>query len=110
MKKIDPQLDIRVWPDDNNKAEVEFVLTWDHPPGILREYPNLKCISSTAAGVDHILNDKELPKNIPITRVIAPNLPQSMYEYVLTAVMYYFRNFDSYQAQKIINNGSDCLL
>jgi glyoxylate/hydroxypyruvate reductase A len=56
------------------------------------------------AGIDHLLNDEFLPKDLPVTRIIDPLLAQSMYEYLHTAVMYYFRDFDIYKTQQYQSN------
>lgn len=100
LKAVDASLDIQIWPDENDKGEVEFAICWRHPEVRLRQYPNLKCICSMGAGVDHLLSDPFLPKNVPVVRLIDPNLAQSMFEYVCAAVMYYFRDFNSFQAQQ----------
>ncbi len=100
LKEIDPSLDIQIWPDENNKSVIEFALCWKQPEGILQDYPNLKCICSMGAGIDHLLSDSFFPKNLPVIRLIDPSLAQSMFEYIYTAAMYYLREFDLYQRQK----------
>ncbi|NET09358.1 MAG: glyoxylate/hydroxypyruvate reductase A, partial [Symploca sp. SIO2B6] len=100
LQELDPSLNIQVWPNDNPKADVEFALCWKHPEGILQNYPNLRCICSMGAGVDHLLNDTLFPKNLPVIRLVDPLLGQSMFEYICTASMYYFREFDVYQTQQ----------
>ena len=101
LKAINSSLDIQIWPNEKQKNDIEFALCWKHPEGVLQDYPNLRCISSTGAGVDHLLNDPFLPKNISIVRLVDPLLTQSMFEYICTAVMYYFREFNIYQTQQI---------
>ncbi len=100
LHECDPSLDVQVWPNERRKADVEFALCWKHPEGILRDYPNLRCISSMGAGIDHLLGDAFLPKHLPVVRLVDPLLAQSMFEYICTAVMYYFREFDLYQMQQ----------
>ena len=96
LQEIDPSLSIHVWPDERQWDEVTFALCWKHPAGVLQSYPNLQCISSMGAGVDHLLNDALLPQHLPVVRLVDPGLAQSMFEYLCTAVMYYFREFDAY--------------
>ncbi|MBA3012408.1 MAG: glyoxylate/hydroxypyruvate reductase A [Proteobacteria bacterium] len=105
LNALDPQLDIRVWPHDHPKQAIELALTWAHPPGVLREYPNLSCICSMGAGIDHLLADPllpdpSLPGNPEIVRLVDRELIRSMSEYLLLAVLYHFRQFDVYQTRK----------
>ena len=95
-----PQLDVRVWPDDGDKTEVTFALCWRHPAGVLKQYPNLRCICSMGAGVDHLLGDPDFPADIPVVRLVDPNLAGAMFEYVNTAVMYFQRRFDVYRTRQ----------
>jgi len=76
------------------------MLSWKHPEGVLNDYPNLRCICSMGAGIDHMLSDAYLPQHLPVIRQVDPMLAQSMFEYTLTAVMHYFREFDAYQNQQ----------
>jgi len=87
-----PGIDLRVWPEVGDPQAVEFVLTWRHPHGEFKRFPNLKCIASMGAGVDNILTDPDLPAGVPITRIVDPSMAQSMGEYVVMAVLNYCRN------------------
>jgi glyoxylate/hydroxypyruvate reductase A len=105
LENLDPNLEIRVWPDDHPKEEVELALTWSHPSGVLGQYPKLGCISSMGAGIDHLLGDPllpdpDLPGNPAIVRVVDRKLVEDMSEYILLAVLYHFRQFDFYQGRK----------
>lgn len=96
----DPALDIRIWPDTGNCADITFVLVWHYPPGELKKYPHLKCISSLGAGVDHIFKDPELPAQAAIVRVVDPLLIRDMTHYILWAVLQQVRHISLYQQQQ----------
>ena len=98
--RLEPGIDIRIWPDPGHVEDIEFALVWHHPPGALNKYKNLKCIASLGAGVDHILIDPDLPAGVPITRVVENSMAQSMSEYVVLAVLNYCRQFDNYRADQ----------
>lgn len=100
LTALDPDLDLRVWPDDHPRQDIEMALTWAHPRGSLNTYPNLGCISSMGAGADHLLSDPDLPRGIPVVRLVDGNLVRDMAEYVLLAVLAHFRQFDTYQADQ----------
>jgi glyoxylate/hydroxypyruvate reductase A len=100
LSRLDPGIDIRIWPEAGNADDIEFALTWHHPPGEFRKYKNLKCIASLGAGVDHILSDPDLPDGVPVTRVVEHSMVQSMSEYVVLSVLNYCRQFDDYRADQ----------
>jgi len=100
LKALDPALDVQVWPNETRKADIEFALCWNHPEGVLQDFPNLRCICSMGAGIDHLLNDAFFPKDIPVARIVDPLLAQSMFEYICAAVMHTFRDFDLYKTQQ----------
>lgn len=100
LKQVDPNLDIRTFPNDSNREEISFALTWRHPYGIFKDYPNLKCISSMGAGVDHLLNDSELPTQVVITRLVDPYLAQDMAEFVLSLIMNHLRDLNAFKIKQ----------
>lgn len=100
LKALDPDLTIRIWPEEGNPKKVTFALAWKHHPGEFLRYPNLRCIASMGAGVDHILGDPELPPGIPITRVVDPSMAQSMSEYVVMAVLNHCRQTHEYHRKQ----------
>lgn len=95
--------EIYVWPEVANPDDITFALVWKHKTGSLLPYKNLQAISSFGAGVDSILADKELP-NVPICRIVDPNLSQQMAMFVLTVIQQHklrFGQFDAQQKQQI---------
>ena len=98
---LDPELDIRIWPEIGDADDIELALTWNHPLGELRNFKNLKCIASFGAGVDHILRDPNLPQGVPVTRVVESSMPQFMSEYVILSALNYCRQFDIYKNDKL---------
>jgi glyoxylate/hydroxypyruvate reductase A len=101
LKRLDTNLDVLVWPQIEDADEIEFALVWNHPPGELMKYKNLKCIASLGAGVDHILRDPDLPEGVPITRIVQYSMSQHMSEYILLAVLNYCRQFDIYRKDQV---------
>jgi glyoxylate/hydroxypyruvate reductase len=92
-----PDLELRVWPEVGDPDDIEAALVWAHPPGALRQFPNLRAILSLGAGVNHILDDPDLPQGVPIARIVDPALTVGMVEYATLAVLRYHRNFDVYE-------------
>jgi glyoxylate/hydroxypyruvate reductase A len=95
-----PDLDVRIWPEVGDPAQIDLALVWRPPPGELVRYPNLRAILSLGAGIDGLIADPELP-DVPIARMVDPSLTRTMTEYVLLAVLRHHREFDRFeQAQR----------
>lgn len=102
--RLAPDLEVRVWPDCGDPADIGFVVAWDTPPGFFTRFPKLKCIASLGAGVDTLLGDPRLPEGVFITRVIDPSITSQMSAYVLLHVLRHLRHsqcFDADAAQEI---------
>ena len=93
-----PDLDVQVYPDIKAKEDVTFAISWNHPLGAFKEFPNLKCIASMGAGVDHILKDPNLPENVLVTRVTDEHLTNDMATFTTAVVLNYMRGLCAYKA------------
>lgn len=100
LENIDHNLEVDIWPKVKNKDRVTFAVAWNHPKNVLGNYPNLKAVSSLGAGVNHLLNDENLPENVKLARLITPSLKNEMAEYVLQAVLAYRHHTTRYADQK----------
>lgn len=92
IKKAHPGVKIQVYSEDEDREEVEYAISWKHPRGVFRNYPNLKVIASMGAGVDHITGDPEISQDIIITRVVDEQLSTDMGVFVLALVLDHLRN------------------
>ena len=95
-----PEMDIKVYPDEGDVNDIEYAVVWKHPRGILKKYPNLKAILSLGAGVDHIISDLELPKGLPIVRLVDKKLTHEMYLHSLHWVLHFHSNQYLYRIQQ----------
>lgn len=98
LAAFDPDLEYRVWPEMGAIEDVDSVLAWHPPAGLLASLPKLKLIQSLGAGIDHLLSDPALPESVPVARLVDPELTRQMVEYVLLAVMTRQRRIASFQA------------
>ena len=73
--------------DVTDPASVDYAIVWMPPAGMLAGLPNLKAIVSIAAGIDHLLADPQLPKDVPIIRTIGNDLTQRMREFIALHVL-----------------------
>ena len=100
LERHGPELDLRVWPDAGDLDEIDYALVWKPPPGLFGPLRNLKVIFSIGAGIDHLANDPELPRHVPVVRMVEPGLTAGMTEYVLFNVLYHHRRMFDMQAQQ----------
>jgi glyoxylate/hydroxypyruvate reductase len=100
LTKLAQELDIRVWPEIGDPADIDYALVWRPDPGFLASLPNLKLILSLGAGVDHLLGDPQLPSSVPIVRLVDPHMTDAMSEYVVLQVLRLHRHDLDYRAQQ----------
>ena len=101
FRTLAPQRDVRLWPETMaDPGDVTYACVWQPPHGMLREYPNLKAIFSLGAGADGILADPQLPANVPIVRIVDPDLTMRMTEYVTLHTLMYHRKQRVYETQQ----------
>lgn len=95
-------LEIPVWigPEVDQPGQVKMAVVWKHKPESLYQYPNLQLVSSMGAGVDHILQDKNMPEKWKVSRIVDPQLSQSMSNYLLAAVLSYHKRLAEWQAKQ----------
>ncbi|MBM3517361.1 MAG: glyoxylate/hydroxypyruvate reductase A [Alphaproteobacteria bacterium] len=91
-------VDFRIWPEAGDAAEIEAALVWKPPAGVLRRFPNLKAIISLGAGVDHVFLDPELPRGVPMVRLVDRSLTEQMCEYAILGVLRHHRLLPRYEA------------
>ena len=87
MASLLPEMEIFLHTEPIEEDAIEFAIAWKPDPGWLKAFPNLRCIVSIGAGIDHILCDPELPPNIPIIRTTGNDLTVRMREYVALHVL-----------------------
>ncbi|MEX2648966.1 MAG: glyoxylate/hydroxypyruvate reductase A [Alphaproteobacteria bacterium] len=92
-----PGEELRVWPDVGDAEAIDVALVWRPPFGALRMLPRLKLIANLGAGVEYLLGDPDLPKGVPIARLVDPAMTAQMSEYVALGVMTGLRKLIDYQ-------------
>ncbi len=95
-----PDIEIRVWPDYGDPDAVEFALVWGGVARELRLFANLKVLFSLGAGVEHLLVDAAVARDVPIVRMVDPALCTGMIEFVLMRVLQFHRRTPEYETQQ----------
>ena len=95
-----PDLAVAALGDAVDPARVRYVAAWKHPHGALAALPALGAVFSLGAGVDHLLADPGLPADVPVARVVDPDLTNRMSEWVLLQVLGHHRQARRYARQQ----------
>ncbi len=98
----DSELPIQVWPELQDPDSVRLAVTWAHPPGVLRRCPNLEVVASLGAGIDHLVADPDLPKQVSVTRVVCDHLGSEMEQYLVATVFNQNQSRDAYGRDKSV--------
>jgi len=94
-----PDLEIRIWPDAGELADIEY-LAFMHPDfDLLPGFPNLKAMFSRSAGVESFIRHPKLPK-VPLGKVEPPGGDPMMTEYVVMHVLRFHRDLPAYQTSQ----------
>jgi glyoxylate/hydroxypyruvate reductase len=92
-----PDIELRIWPDNGDPAEIDYLAFIRPDFDILPALPNLKAMFSRSAGVEAFINHPNLPK-APLGKVEPPGGDPMMTEYVIMHVLRFHREMPKYQA------------
>ena len=92
-----PEIEIRIWPDAGELADIEYLAFMRPNFDILPPFPNLKAMFSRSAGVEAFIHHPKLPK-VPLGKVEPPGGDPMMTEYVIMHVLRFHRDLPGYQA------------
>ncbi|MGY8992652.1 MAG: 2-hydroxyacid dehydrogenase [Rhodospirillales bacterium] len=82
-----PAYEVVLADEPMDHESIDFAVVWKPEPGWLQTFPNLQCIVSIGAGIDHVLCDPDLPAHLPIIRTTGTDLNVRMREYVTLHVL-----------------------
>ena len=104
-----PDMPIVTLGEPFDRRAVHYVASWKQPPGSLAGLPNLAVIFSLGAGVDFLFADDRLP-DVPIARVVDPDLTTRMSEYIVMhclMILRQQRRYDRQQREKLWDDDRD---
>ena len=94
-----PDLEIRIWPDAGEPADIDY-LAFMHPDfGILPAFPNLRAMFTRSAGVESFVDHPNLP-DVPLGKLEPSGGDPMMTEYVVMHVLRFHRDMPAYQARQ----------
>ena len=89
--------------DDPKASEATIALLWKAPMKKISKLKNLEAIISLGQGVDHIINEINLFKNISVYRIVDPYMAKSMSHWVILSILNYIRDYEGYRTQQVKN-------
>lgn len=95
-----PGADIRTAASPGNPDEIDMLTVSTYFPGEALQYPNLKLIQITGAGVNNILADLDLPGAVQVARLKTSTSGAEMAEYALAYVLQEQRHLREYHRQQ----------
>lgn len=95
-----PDIEVQIYPDDTEREKTQFILTFQPPKDVFKEYPNLKVIASMAAGINHLTEANKIPKNVVVTKANDPMHKGDIAHFVLALALSQMRRLPLYMQQK----------
>jgi glyoxylate/hydroxypyruvate reductase A len=95
----DPGLDFQPWKEVTAPEDVDVVLAWRPPEGMLASLPNLKLLQCLGAGFDQLRGRSDLDGGFQIARIIDDDQTAGMVEYALAGVLHFHRDLHLYRDQ-----------
>ena len=100
LQALLPDWTIRPIHDPGDVEKITYAVVWKPATGAFLPFPHLKAIVSLGAGIDHVLADAELPRQMPIIRTVGTDLTQRMREYVALHVLRHHRDMPAIAANQ----------
>ncbi len=99
LQALLPGVPVWIYPHIPDPQAVSFAVVWKQPAGSIASMPNIRALQSFGAGVDSILSDATLP-DLPLARIVDPDLARSMVNYVHTMLNFYRLRLDLFAKQQ----------
>ena len=86
--------------DREQRAQADFLAAWKPDETLLRECTGLKGIVNLGAGVDALLGNPALPRDVPIVKLRDAGMAELIADYVRYGLFHFQRDFDRYARQQ----------
>ncbi|WP_110707730.1 glyoxylate/hydroxypyruvate reductase A [Salinicola sp. CR57] len=94
-----PDAEIQIAADSGN-PQVDYLVAWKPPASVFEEQTALKGIVNLGAGVDALLQNPALPREIPIVKLRDAGMGELIGDYARYGVLHFQRDFDRYRRQQ----------
>lgn len=93
LQPLLPDFAVSAWQP--GEPEADYALIWKPPPAFFAEQTGLRAAFAAGAGVDGLLA-LQPPPGLPIYRLEDAGMGRQMAEYLLHALLHWYRGFDAY--------------
>jgi len=102
QQKLTPFLDdfeiVDLVSDAGRNCDVALV--WAPPEGALAHLPNLQGIILQGQGVDHMMADASVPRDVPLVRLVDPDMSDALSHWAILNALDFWRDGASYRDQQ----------
>src|SRR5699024_6028336 len=84
----------------DDDTEADYLVAWKPPATLFEKQRRLKGIINLGAGVDALLANPALPRDVPVVKLRDAGMATLMVDYVRYGVLHFQRNFDRYLQQE----------
>lgn len=85
---------------DSGNPQADYLVAWKPPASLFDEQTALKGIVNLGAGVDSLLKNPSLPRDIPIVKLRDAGMGELIGDYARYGVLHFQRDFDRYRRQQ----------
>lgn len=104
LQKQLPKATIEVYPKVQDVAAIDFIITMRPERATFQQFPNVKVVHCLGAGVNYILEEKIITKEMTLARIVDPYLTEDMWEFVLSVVLTQIKKLPTYVEQQRLGN------
>ena len=79
-------------------AQADIALVWAPPAGQLKKMPNLRGIIMQGQGVDYMMADTTVPRDVPLVRLVDPDMSNALSHWAILAALDFWRDAPYYRA------------
>ncbi|HET6619781.1 MAG TPA: glyoxylate/hydroxypyruvate reductase A [Dongiaceae bacterium] len=89
--EVAPEIHFQPHRPGQDVSDIPYCLVWRAAPGLWPAMKSVKIVFGLGAGVERLLADPDLPRNVPLVRMVDPELTRGMVEYVLWQCLFHHR-------------------
>ena len=78
--------------------QADIALVWTPPAGQLTKMPNLRGIIMQGQGVDYMMADTTVPRDVPLVRLVDPDMSNALSHWAILAALDFWRDAPHYRA------------
>jgi glyoxylate/hydroxypyruvate reductase A len=102
IRAVDPQIDLIEHRDDLSDAElaqIDAILAWRLPAGLVGRMPKLRWVCAVSAGVEKLLVP-DLPRKVMVSRIVDAEQAEGIAQFVVLMALRHARGLALYEAQQ----------